>query len=330
MIGVLSFIDFEFETTTRSFSHRNRMFRSDSEESLATVRRSEDRFFLIATVALPILAQGAYLFDVFYYHSQAGATIGYEGLLSSILSVFGYLQYCVPIRSRFVRFFYHLFLWILSEIGTFGHVIHYARKGDIFHIIVYVIWGTIDSLFFGFLIHCRVFSKHQGLRIHMPIEQQHLFRFISRLEVILAIFIPVFFDPRLITLTKDNIAFYILFDFFAESYHRFHGVAIKAILYAFVITVTASVATEWIHIAKHAEKYEIASLICELLAACLCYTLIVMQFFPGNFVAKKRKTSRHVQHTLAKYSTSTEQTEDSFVDGSISFEMSLGNNVAYF
>ena len=120
----------------------------------------------------------------------------------------------------------------------------------------------------------------------MTIEQRHLFHFISRLEIILAIFIPVFFDTRLITLTKDNIAFYILFDFFAESYHRFHGIIIKATLYVFVITVTASVATEWIHIAKHEKKYEIVSLICELIAACLCYSLIVMQFFPNNFISR--------------------------------------------
>ncbi|CAF5084010.1 unnamed protein product, partial [Rotaria sp. Silwood1] len=96
-------------------------------------------------------------------------------------------------------------------------------------------------------------------------------------QVNLALFIPVFFDTHLITLTRDNIAFFILFDFFAESYHRFRGIAIKATLYIFVVIVTVSVATEWIYIAKHEFKFEIASIISEIIAACFCYAFIVMQ-----------------------------------------------------
>jgi hypothetical protein len=305
------------------------MHQADSEESLSHSSRADDRFFVVATMVLPVLAQAAYLFDVFYYHTRQSGTAGYEGLLSSILSVFVYLQYCAPLRSRYVRFIYHLFLWILSEVGTFGHVVFYARKNDFFHVTIYSIWATIDSVYFGCLIYCRVFSKHHGLRVHMPVGQEHLFHFISRLEVILAIFIPVFFDSNLITLTKDNIAFYILFDFFAESYHRFRGVTIKATLYIFVIVVTASVATEWIHIAKHAQKYELASLICELIAACLCYSLIVMQFFPKYFITQKKQTNRHVKKVLAKVSISTQRTFDSFGD-SITYDTQDLAHVAYF
>lgn len=270
------------------------MRRTGSDESLASQSRADDRFFVFTTVILPFIAQGAYIFDVFYYHTHDKSSAGYEGLLSSILSVFVYLQYCVPLRSRYLRFFYHLSLWILSEVGTIGHIVYYAKKDDVFHVVLYAIWAGIDSIYFICLIYCRVFSKHHGLHVHMPIEQEHLFHFISRLEIILAIFIPVFFDTRLITLTRDNIAFYILFDFFAESYHRFRGVTIKATLYIFVITVTASVATEWLHIAKYEKRYEIASLICEIAAACFCYSLIVMQFFPSNFISrKKRKKQQH-------------------------------------
>lgn len=284
------------------------------EESLAFINRADDGFFVITTVLLPIIAQVAYIFDVFYYHSNGIINSGYEGLLSSILSVFGYLQYCVPIRSRFLRFFYHLFLWILTEIGTLGHLISYAKKNDRFHMIIYSVWGTIDSIYFGCLIYYRVFTKDQHFRVHMAIEQRHLFHFISRLEVILAIFIPVFFDTRLVTLTKDNIAFYILFDFFAEYYHRFHGVKIKATLYTFVITVTASVATEWIHIAKHEKKFEIASLVCEVTAACLCYSLIVMQFCPDNFISRQKlKRLKHrqtISSILSQHTFPNRQTTD--------------------
>ena len=285
------------------------MRRTDSDESLSTRSRAEDLFFLVATVALSYFAQGAYLFDVFYYHTHYASTGGYEGLLSSILSVFVYLQYSVPIRSRYIRFFYHLSLWILSEVGTVGHVVFYARKNDTFHLVLYCIWATIDTIFFICLLYCRVFSKHHGLRVHIALEQEHLFHFISRLEVILAIFIPVFFNTNFITLTRDNIAFYILFDFFAESYHRFRGGPIKATLYIFVITVTASVATEWIHIANHKIVFEKASLILEIIAACLCDTLIMMQFFPKNFNKRRKRRHGH-EHRHKTSSIGTETTDD--------------------
>ncbi|CAF1179833.1 unnamed protein product [Adineta steineri] len=297
------------------------MHSRNSDESLSISSRGDDRFFLIATVFLPIFAQLAYIFDVYYYHYNGITSNGYEGLLSSILSVFAYLQYCVPIHSRLFRFIYHLFLWILSQIGTLGHLISYSKRDDTFHAILYSIWAVVDSFYFGCLIYCRVFPNTRHLRIHMAIEQRHLFHFISRLEVILAIFIPVFFDTRLITLTKDNIAFYILFDFFAEYYHRFHGVTIKATLYIFVITVTASVATEWIHIAKHEMKYEIASLACELLAACLCYSLIVMQFFPNNFISRRQWGKYKRRQTVSSISSHHNRH---------SLDTSTENNVCYF
>ena len=41
--------------------------------------------------------------------------------------------------------------------------------------------------------NCRVFSKDNQLRVRMAIEQRHLFHFKSRLEIILARFIPVLF-----------------------------------------------------------------------------------------------------------------------------------------
>jgi hypothetical protein len=62
-------------------------------------------FFVIATVILPFLAQGAYLFDVYYYHTHIASNTGYESLLSSILSVFVYLQYSVPLQSCYLLFF---------------------------------------------------------------------------------------------------------------------------------------------------------------------------------------------------------------------------------
>jgi hypothetical protein len=195
--------------------------------------------------------------------------------------------------------------------------------------ILYSLWVTIDSIYCVCLIYCRVFSKHHNLHVHIPLEQEHLFHFISRLEIILAIFIPVFFDTHLITLTRDNIAFFILFDFFAESYKRFHGVTIRVTLYIFVITVTASVATEWIYIVNRKKQYEIASLICELVAACLCYILIVMQFFPANFIPRKKRKNRHAKNVLSSI-TSTDQTSDNHVKDTISYDVNSQTNICYF
>lgn len=315
------------------------MHGSDSEVSTTLCSHSDDKFFVLASVFLPILAQAAYIFDVFYYHYNTAQDKGYEGLLSSVLSVFAYLQYCVPIRSRLRRFVYHLFLWSLSGIGTLGHIISSVRK-DTGSVILYSLFGLVDSIYFVCLIYCRVFSKDRYVRVHMAIEQRHLFRFISRLEVILAIFIPIFFSKRLVTLTRDNIAFYILFDFFAEYYHRFHGMRIKAVLYIFVVTVTASVTLEWIDIVKHSEiyditsivrddgkhemKYELASSICELLATCLCYSLIIMQFFPNNFISRKKLAKVKRRQTVS--SIISQQTYHSHH----SFDSTLEKNVCYF
>ncbi|CAM4904156.1 unnamed protein product [Rotaria socialis] len=154
-----------------STSKNKQIARSDSQEYFPRESRADDRFFVIASILLPYIAEVAYAFDVFYYHNHQQLDSGYDGLVSSILSVFVYLQYCAPLRSRCLRlFFYHTSLWSLSQIGTLAHV-------------------------------------NRGLHVHMPIEQEHLFHFISRLEVILELFIPVFLDVRLVILTRDNVAF---------------------------------------------------------------------------------------------------------------------------
>lgn len=308
------------------------MRRTTSVESLAPGGRADDRFFVFATAILPYAAVTAYLFDVFYYHKNRGSNKSYEGLLSSILSVFIYLQYCVPVRSTYVRFFYHLFLWILSEIGTLAHVVYYAKANDKFHLVLYSVWAAIDFIYFVCLICCRVIYHHRGIHVHMPIEQEHLFHFISRLEVILALFIPVFVDTRFTTLTRDNIAFYILFDFFAESYHRFRGVLIKSTLYIFVVVVTASVATEWLYIAKNEHSYEVASLVTEIIAACLCYALIVMQFFPGNFTQAPIERGPRQRSFSTVSALPTKNLSVSFADTLESNHVEIGTDtdVSYF
>ena len=297
------------------------MVQIHSKESSHSRSRADDWFFVATTLILPVIAEGAYIFDVYHFHTRGIESNGYEGLLSSILSVFIYLQYCVPLRSRYARLVYHTFLWMLNQTGTLAHVIYYSRENDIFHMILYIAWIVIDTIYFGCLLYCRVLYKHHGLRVHIPLEQEYLFHFISRLEVIFGLFIPVFFNEELTTLTRDNIAFYILFDFFAQSYHRFRGTTIKATLYLFVIVVTASVATEWIYVATHKKRFDKASVLCEIVAACFCYAFILMQFFPGNFLHKKKDTNDRREKSLTIGSSiATEHTYAYHEDTRISYD----------
>src|SRR5436309_1694665 len=97
----------------------------------------QDKFFLWSMVILPILAQGAYIFDAFYYLTHHSNNKGYEGLVSTILIVFAYLRYCSPIECRLSLFIYYILLCLLNEIGTIGYMITFIIKKDIFFIIIY-------------------------------------------------------------------------------------------------------------------------------------------------------------------------------------------------
>jgi hypothetical protein len=63
----------------------------------------------------------------------------------------------------------------------------------------------------GCLIYYRVVK---GCQPNFRLETKHLFTFISRLEVILAIYIPFFLNNQSVTLTKHSTAYFLLFDFF--------------------------------------------------------------------------------------------------------------------
>jgi hypothetical protein len=112
----------------------------------------------------------------------------------------------------------------------------------------------------------------------------------SRLEVILTIFIPVYMDVKYTSLTRNIIAYFLLFDFFSDSYARFQGIWIKGTLYLFATTTTISVATEWFYFNHQKQVYEEISLISELCATALCNTIIILQFFPFHF------KTQHVQN----------------------------------
>jgi hypothetical protein len=237
----------------------------------------QDNFFLWSMVILPFIAEGSYIFDAYYYLSHFDFIHPYQGLLSTILVVFTYLRYCVPIESSKMLAIYYVLLCILNETGTIGYLIVYIQHGDTFNIVIYVGWALLEITITSFLIYYRAFKRfHPSFHV----ESKHLFHFISRLEVIFAIFIPFFINNTSITLTKHSIAFFLLFDFFSDSYSRFQGFWIKSILYLFVCTVTVCVASEWIYSKDNGPSYEIVSSVFELVSACLCNTLIILQFIP--------------------------------------------------
>lgn len=242
--------------------------------------REQDHFFLWSMVILPIVAQGAYIFDAFFYLTHHAHDNAYEGLLSTILIVFAYLRYCSPIKNRLTLFIYYIFLCILGEVGTIGYVITFIGKKDTFSIAVYCCRGFIELIMTIMLIYCRIVMRYE---INFIVENKHLFHFMSRLEIILAIFIPIFISQNFTTITRDSIAFFLLFDFFSGSYVRFQGIWIKSALYLFVATVTAAVATEWIYIVRKKHIYEQIAAVNELISAVLCNLLIILQFFPYHF-----------------------------------------------
>jgi len=247
--------------------------------TLKTPDEGQDNFFLWSMVILPIVADIAYIYDAYYFLSQK-LTHHYEGLFSTILVVFTYLRYCAPIESPRILAIYYIVLCILNEAGTIGYLIVYVQLKDTYNIVIYIGWGLLEITMTGFLIYYRVIKRCQP---NFRVESQHLFKFISRLEIILAIFIPFFLNNQSATLTKDSIAFFLLFDFFSESYSRFQGFWIKAFLYLFVCTVTVCVAAEWIFANEHVHTEEVIASIFEFLSACLCDTLIIFQFIPYHF-----------------------------------------------
>ncbi|CAF0808359.1 unnamed protein product [Adineta steineri] len=271
----------------------------------------QDGFFLWAMIILPILSLCAYVGDAFYFYHVAHKTTPslYEGLLSTILILFAYLQYCAPIKSRALRLAYHILLYILIEVGHIGYILTYSYKKNLFSVIIFVGWMLCDTVFTAALIYCRVYrgcDRGRGRRykrkldVHIDAENKDIFHFISRLDVILALFIPIFLNADFSTTTRDNIAFFLLFDFFSEKYEHFNRAWIKACLYLFAAVTTVSIACEWLYFGFHTNIFHQITDISELVAACFCYTLIIMQFFPYHFKPRRvQKIAHQVQDAVA-------------------------------
>ena len=240
----------------------------------------QDRFFLYAMIILPYFSSGAYVFDAWFHYQNPTTERTYEGLLSTIVIVFSFLKYCAPIRSPRALTIYFVLLCIVNEAATLGYLLHYIHEKDVLKIFFYSSLSLIEICFTAGLIHCRVVNGYES---HIVVENKHLFYFMSRLEVILTIFIPVYMNVSYTSLTRNVIAYFLLFDFFSDSYSRFQGVWIKGSLYLFATFTTISVATEWFYFNHHRHIYEEISIISELISTIFCDIIIILQFFPFHF-----------------------------------------------
>jgi len=75
--------------------------------TLKAPREGQDNFFLWSMVILPIVAEGAYIFDA-YYNLSALTHHPYAGLFSTVLVVFTYLRYAAPIESTKMLALYYI------------------------------------------------------------------------------------------------------------------------------------------------------------------------------------------------------------------------------
>jgi len=266
----------------------------------------DDLFFYYVLLTMPLLAVAAYVYDassLFVSNNETG------GILSSVLFICYFLQYSVTIDSKWLLTAYQFLIWVMVTTGDTLYILYYSRKNNEVQKIRYIGYIMLDFVFSLALWICKIMAVYKthnenGWRciqvfqslnrnlnpsLHIKVRQRQFFSFLSRLEAILATLIPIFFSDKIVKTTSVNIGFFILFDFFSQSSYKFGSVWIKACLYLFISTVTASVAIECLYYVKLEIVYSQVSSMLEFLATCWCCMFIVMQFFPSHFRAKYRQ-----------------------------------------
>ncbi|CAF0860644.1 unnamed protein product [Adineta ricciae] len=221
----------------------------------------------------------------------------FEGLLSTIVIIFAYIQFCIPIRQKALLTVYFVVLWILHIAGHIGYLIGFIHKENYYGIGVFIAWIIASTLYMSGLIYYRVI---RGKFHNVQIRNKHFFHFISQLEIILAIYISIYGISHLETISRSSVAFFLLFDFFTGDYDRFHGLLIKAVLHIFVATVTASVVLEFVSVSVESHGYEYASIIADVVSFYFFIWFIFLQFNRRNF----KQEPRHGQGNAPPLGTS--------------------------
>ncbi|CAF1173252.1 unnamed protein product [Adineta steineri] len=239
-----------------------------------------------------LIALGTYIFDAYYFmvHAINETDPGrFEGLISTILIIFVYMQFCIPIRQKSLLTIFFLVLWILHVAGHVGYLIAFIYIGNRYGIVTFALWILGTTIYTIGLIYYRVIL---GRYHYIQIRNQHFFHFISQLEIILAIYISIYGLSEIKTISRSNVAFFLLFDFFTGDYDRFHGLLIKVVLHIFVACVTASVTLEFIFVSVRLHGYENASYILDVVSAYIFFLFIFLQFHHVNFKPEEPKRQR--------------------------------------
>jgi hypothetical protein len=241
---------------------------------------------------LPITAVLSYQIDAIW---QLQFRNMYAGLSSTILHIFYFLQFYTHLKcnSQTITvvyiYLYHIIIWIFKvrfsinkklEIEFFktgGNLVYFYynhREKNIFNQCIFAFRTIQDTIFISSICIYKI-------RLYDPlicVQHKALFNVISRLEVILAILVPIFAQENLVKRTVANISLFILYDFFSVYYHLF-TFRLKWALWLFVVFITISVIHEWLYFVNHQWRLcDQISTGMEFLAECACCLLILWQF----------------------------------------------------
>lgn len=231
------------------------------------------------------------------YDPTSSEQHNYAGLLSTVLILFHYLQYDVQFNIRHPKFYivYQFVILLAILAGDAVYAYYYrTKKGNVFMMVMFIFYAVIDVsyvILVGLL-------KYRDYRSTMNISIHTLFHLMSRLEVLLFIMIPIFssYDVN----STNSIAFFILYEFFSESYIN-HDLKYSRLsrlsFWLLIILATISVICENIEFAysrraenehnpstkeyyhKIANGMEYTNHISDFLATLSCYSLLLLQFF---------------------------------------------------
>ncbi|UJR14599.1 hypothetical protein I4U23_001594 [Adineta vaga] len=259
-----------FSATTQSDEVASHIFKSDT-------------FLRVAMTILPITAAIIYQMDALW---QLQVRNMYAGLASTIFHIFYFLQFYIHLECHsktityIYTYIYHIIIWIFKTGGNVVYFIYHHRENNIFHQCIFALRAIQDTLFI-----CSVcIYKIRSYDPLICVQHKALFSVISRLEVILAILVPIFAQEHLVKRTVANISLFILYDFFSVYYHLF-TLRLKWALWLFVVFITISVVNEWLYFVNH--QWRVCDQIStglEFLAECACCLVIIWQFKPSTLI----------------------------------------------
>ncbi|CAF0875067.1 unnamed protein product [Adineta steineri] len=249
-----------------------------SDEVASHVFKS-DIFLRIAMTILPITAVLTYQIDAIW---QLQVHNTYAGLSSTILHIFYFLQFYTHLECHsktityIYTYLYHIIIWIFKTGGNIVYFIYHHYEKNIFHQCIFALRTIQDTIFISSICIYKIRSYNPLICI----QHKALFNVISRLEVILAILVPIFAQEDLIKRTVANISLFILYDFISVYYHLF-TLRLKWALWLFVVFITISVVNEWLYFVNHQCRLcDQISTGFEFLAECACCLVILWQFKP--------------------------------------------------